>query len=178
MADQSPDQDHRIVVGVDGSPCSKTALRWAMAQAQQTGADVEAVAVWQFPTVYGAGFGYAYPASTFDGETFDDDSAAADAQKALDETVSEVCARADQPVKVLTRVAQGHPAEVLTTAAAGAQMLVVGTRGHGTFAGILLGSVSQHCVQHAPCPVVVVPPETGSAASHTPITDDAWSQSR
>ena len=172
MPDQTTDREHRIVVGVDGSLCSKTALRWAMNQARQTGAEVEAVAAWQFPTVYGAGFGYAYPSATFDG-----DSAAADALKALDETVSEVSAESDQPVKVLTRVAEGHPAEVLITAAAGARMLVVGTRGHGSFAGILLGSVSQHCVQHAPCPVVVVPPAVETAASHLPNTDDAWSQS-
>ncbi|MEV0561406.1 universal stress protein [Dactylosporangium sp. NPDC049742] len=52
---------------------------------------------------------------------------------------------------------QGHPAKVLLDAANGAELLVVGSRGHGTFTGILLGSVSQHCVQHAPCPVVVVP---------------------
>jgi nucleotide-binding universal stress UspA family protein len=54
-------------------------------------------------------------------------------------------------------VVEGHPAQVPLRAAGGAQLLVVGSRGHGTFAGIMLGSVSQHCVQHAPCPVVVVP---------------------
>jgi nucleotide-binding universal stress UspA family protein len=54
-------------------------------------------------------------------------------------------------------VIEGHPARVLLDTAKDAQMLVVGSRGHGTFAGIMLGSVSQHCVQHAPCPVVVVP---------------------
>jgi nucleotide-binding universal stress UspA family protein len=172
MPDQTTDQEqeHRIVVGVDGSPCSKTALLWALNQARQTGADVEAVAAWQRPATYGAGLGYAY---VWPPSTLDVDSAAADALKALDETVSDVTAQMDQPIKVLTRVVQGHPAEVLTTAAAGAQMLVVGTRGHGTFAGILLGSVSQHCVQHAPCPVAVIPPAT----SHPTNTDDAWSQS-
>lgn len=62
------------------------------------------------------------------------------------------------PVPVLTRVLHGHPAQVLLDAAGGTQLLVVGSRGHGAFAGMLLGSVSQHCVQHASCPVVVVPP--------------------
>jgi hypothetical protein len=62
------------------------------------------------------------------------------------------------PVQILTRVLHGHPAHVLLDAASGAQLLVVGSRGHGAFAGMLLGSVSQHCVQHASCPVVVVPP--------------------
>jgi nucleotide-binding universal stress UspA family protein len=51
----------------------------------------------------------------------------------------------------------GHQAQVLADAAVGGQLLVVGSRGHGTLPGMLLASVSQHCVQHAPCPVVVVP---------------------
>jgi nucleotide-binding universal stress UspA family protein len=63
----------------------------------------------------------------------------------------------DQPVEVRTRVIHGRPASVLLETAIGADMLVLGSRGHGTFAGMLLGSVSQHCVQHAPCPVLVVP---------------------
>src|ERR1035438_2141569 len=59
-------------------------------------------------------------------------------------------------VPVRARVAQGHAAQVLLAAAAGADLLVVGSRGHGGFAEALLGSVSQHCVQHALCPVVIV----------------------
>jgi hypothetical protein len=62
-----------------------------------------------------------------------------------------------QRVEVSTRVLRGHPAQVRLEAATGADLLVLGSRGHGTFAGMLLGSVSQHCVQHAPCPVLVVP---------------------
>ena len=53
-------------------------------------------------------------------------------------------------------VAEGHPAGVLLAQVEGADMLVVGSRGHGGFTGMLLGSVSQHVVAHAPCPVVVV----------------------
>jgi nucleotide-binding universal stress UspA family protein len=63
----------------------------------------------------------------------------------------------DHPVEVAIRVVEGHPVHVLMDAARKAQILVLGSRGHGTFTGILLGSVSQHCVQHAPCPVVVIP---------------------
>ncbi|MFI9100990.1 universal stress protein [Streptomyces fildesensis] len=77
--------------------------------------------------------------------------------RGVDEVVANESERLDRSVEVPARVVEGHPAEVLLAAAAGAQLLTVGTRGHGTFAGILLGSVSQHCVQHAPCPVVVVP---------------------
>jgi nucleotide-binding universal stress UspA family protein len=146
----SPDpNDHRIVVGVDGSAGSKSALRWAMTQAQLTGAKVEAITCWQDPVTWG--YTYGVPALYEAGDL------AASAEKYLGETITEVAGQLGQPADVLSRVVQGHPAEVLTEAATGAGLLVVGSRGHGTFAGIMLGSVSQHCVQHAPCPVVVVP---------------------
>lgn len=141
--------DHRIVVGVDGSAGSKAALRWAMTQAQLTGAKVEAVACWQDPVMWG--YTYGVPALYEAGDL------AASTEKSLGETITEVAGYLGQPADVLSRVVQGHPAEVLIKAANGAGLLVVGSRGHGTFAGIMLGSVSQHCVQHAPCPVVVVP---------------------
>ena len=150
MTEHVTDGADRIVVGVDGSPGSKTALRWAMDQARLTGATVQAVISWQDPAQYGTAYGWT--AATFEGDTF-----ATTMAKVLDETVAEVSAQLPHPVTVLPQVVEGHPAESLLHAAAGAQLLVVGSRGHGTFAGIILGSVSQHCVQHAPCPVVVVP---------------------
>ncbi|MGX6608454.1 universal stress protein [Micromonosporaceae bacterium Da 78-11] len=150
MTDHGTDVAGRIVVGVDGSPGSKTALRWAMNQARLTGATMEAITSWQDPAQYGTAYGWTTAA-------FEDDTFATAMAKVLDETVAEVSAQLSHPVTVLTQVVQGHPAEALLLAAAGAQLLVVGSRGHGTFAGIILGSVSQHCVQHAPCPVVVVP---------------------
>ncbi|WP_317620853.1 universal stress protein [Streptomyces sp. CBMA123] len=61
-----------------------------------------------------------------------------------------------RPVEIRTRVQEGGAAACLLDAARGAELLVVGSRGHGGFTGALLGSVGQHCVQHAPCPVVVV----------------------
>jgi nucleotide-binding universal stress UspA family protein len=82
---------------------------------------------------------------------------AAVTRKTLDQTIEEVSAGLEQPVEVTARVEQGHPAVVLPAVAVGAQLLVVGSRGHGAFAGMVLGSVSQHCVQHMSCPVVVVP---------------------
>ena len=180
VKDQTSEPDGRIVVGVDGSPSSRTALRWAMTQARLNGATVEAVTVWHdilgYDHGYGMGYGWAAPTGSAS------DSMPSVSQSRLDATIAEVSTQLDEPVKVLTRIAQGHPAEVLTAAAAGAQMLVVGTRGHGTFAGILLGSVSQHCVQHAPCPVLVVPAaaaDRDAATTHTPVAvaEDAWSQS-
>jgi len=150
MTDHVTDSADRIVVGVDGSPGSKTALKWAMNQARLTGAALEAITSWQDPVQYGTAYGWTTTA-------FEGDSFAVAMGKVLDETVAEVTAQVPRPVAVLTRVVEGHPAEALLRVAAGAQLLVVGSRGHGTFAGIVLGSVSQHCVQHAPCPVVVVP---------------------
>ena len=150
MTDHATDSTHRIVVGVDGSQGSKTALKWAMNQAHLTGATVEAITTWQDPAQYGTAFGWT--SAAFEGDTY-----ATTMVKALDDTVAEVAAQMPQPATVLAQVVEGHPAEALLHAAAGAQLLVVGSRGHGSFAGIVLGSVSQHCVQHAPCPVVVVP---------------------
>jgi len=133
----------RIVVGVDGSPASIDALRWATRQASLTGAAVEAVIAWQYPMVYGG-----YPTTgNIDWQ--------ANAQTILDIAVDE----ADLPAQTgpLTRkVVEGHPAKVLVDAAAGAALLVVGSRGHGGFAGMLLGSVSEHVSAHARCPVLVI----------------------
>lgn len=134
--------DNRIVVGVDGSDASRDALRWAVRQAERAGASVQAVMTWHVPTDYGA-----MPTEYYDLEP--------QAKKTLDATVQE--ALADHPgVPVAALIVQGHPAPALLDAAANAELLVVGSRGHGAFTGMVLGSVSQHCVSHAPCPVVVV----------------------
>ncbi|MET0415328.1 MAG: universal stress protein, partial [Actinoplanes sp.] len=79
------------------------------------------------------------------------------AEKSLNETVAQVLSAEDNPVAITTRVIDGPAAPVLLAAGKGAELLVLGSRGHGAFAGMLLGSVSQHCVQHAPCPTVVIP---------------------
>jgi nucleotide-binding universal stress UspA family protein len=150
MNEHTEDTTRRIVVGVDGSPGSTVALRWAMDQARLADATVEAVAAWQEPAPYG--YSYDWAPATYNGESF-----ATITAKMLDAAIAEVSALTGPPVTVLPRVVEGHAVQVLHAAATGAQLLVVGSRGHGTFAGIALGSVSQHCVQHAPCPVVVVP---------------------
>ena len=150
MIDKVSTDRPRIVVGVDGSECSKTALAWALTQARLTGAQIEAVTTWQEPAMYG--FTYASAPGTFEGE-----SISALTEKVLRETVADVAGTGGAPVEIVNRVVEGPPAQVLLRIAADAQLLVVGTRGHGAFSGMLLGSVSQHCVQHAPCPVVVIP---------------------
>ena len=150
MNGQATRKDQYIVVGVDSSHGSKTALGWALGQSRLTGAAVEAVAAWQQPATYE----YSSGAIPFPSPG---DNIAATAEKILTETVSQAVGTGDQPVDVRVTVAHGPAAQVLLEAAAGAELLVVGSRGHGAFAGMLLGSVSQHCTHHAPCPVIVVP---------------------
>lgn len=150
MAQYTDAKPRPVVVGVDGSTCSQTALRWGLAQAKLTGSPIEAVAAWQYPEVYG--YGYGWVPSMPEGAEFEKT-----AERALQETVATVRDQLDHPAEVAIRVVEGHPVQVLTDAGRNAQLLVLGSRGHGTFSGILLGSVSQHCVQHAPCPVVVIP---------------------
>lgn len=132
------------MVGVDGSPSSMLALRWALDQAHATGADVEAVHAWQIPTSFGA------PVALLPGEDL-----AAEARTALSTAIDRT--RSDERnVVVHSHVDRGDPATVLLERARDADLLVVGNRGYGGFARSLLGSVSQHCIHHAVCPVVVV----------------------
>jgi nucleotide-binding universal stress UspA family protein len=136
--------DRRIVVGVDGSPSSMTALRWAILQAELTECAVDAVTAWRLPSRYG--FAAVMDRATdFEG----------DARKVLADALNEVSS-VEPDVIIRSSVVEGHPAEVLVRAARGADMLVVGSRGHGGFTGAVLGSVSQYCVHHAPCPVLVI----------------------
>lgn len=139
----APDSAHssRIVVGVDGSSASGAALAWALQQAALTGAPVEMVAVWQFPNTWGLEFA-----------EMDADWAAM-AQTTLDSMES---ACAEDASHVTKTVAQGHPAELLVEASKTASLIVVGSRGHGGFLGMLLGSTSEYVIAHAHCPVLVV----------------------
>ncbi|MFF1797370.1 universal stress protein [Kitasatospora sp. NPDC058263] len=136
-----------IVVGVDGSPASERALRWAIDYARLTGGGVRAIAAWEYPAFYGwAGLAMP-PAEGFNPEEL--------AGRTLSETVAKV-AGADAGVRIAETVMPGNAAQALLEAAQGAALLVVGSRGLGGFSGALLGSVSRHLTEHAPCPVVVV----------------------
>jgi len=146
----------RIVVGVDGSVPSKAALSWAVEQGRLTGAVVEAVIAWEFPATYG----YPVPVSDVNWEQL--------ARQAVSEAICDV-SEGTAPVKVTYKVVEGNAAQVLLEESVGADLLVVGNRGHGGFVEALLGSTGQHCVHHATCPVVVIrdsmtdqPPEGGS----------------
>jgi len=132
----------RIIVGVDGSPSSEQALRWAAEQARRTGQEVHAVVAWEYPPSYG-------------GAPIGDIDWAGDRREALQKAVANTLDGTDAQ-RVVQQVVHGHPARALLDAAEGADLLVVGCHGYGGFAGMLLGSVSQHVVAHAPCPVLVM----------------------
>ena len=137
-------EGHRVVVGVDGSDASRLALDRAVDQAVLTGAALEAVTAWAWP----GSTGWTLPLP-------DDYDPEADATAMLEESLVPV--RVAHPeLEVLTVVAEGSPSALLVKASEGADLLVVGSRGHGGFTGKLLGSVSEHCTRSAGCPVMVV----------------------
>jgi nucleotide-binding universal stress UspA family protein len=143
MSETAAAEPPRIVAGVDGSDSGQAALRWAVRQAKLTGGRVEAVTAWHYPAAVGltpvgidADFeSYAHQIS-------------AEALTAVDGL--------EPGVTVSPLVAEGYPAELLLEAAKGADLLVLGRRGHGGFTSALIGSVSLHCVLHAHCPVLVL----------------------
>jgi nucleotide-binding universal stress UspA family protein len=132
----------RIVVGVDGFEPSGAALRWAIHQAKLTGAVVEAVTAWHIPV----GTGWVAPADMPDYQD--------DARTVLTEAITEMRA-IDPEVEIRSYVVEGRAGPVLVDAAEGAELLVLGNRGHGGLTEALLGSVGQFCVHNAPCPVVI-----------------------
>jgi nucleotide-binding universal stress UspA family protein len=135
----------RIVAGVDGSASSNDALRWAARQAELTGARVEAVMAWAYAPI-------AFPLTTPTPVTYD---MGPEAQQQLEGIISEV--RREFPsVEISSVVQEGWAGKTLLAAAEDADLLVVGSRGHGAVMGLLLGSVSEYCVTHARCPVVVI----------------------
>ena len=135
------------MVGVDGSVSSYTALRWAAAEAADHGADLVILKVWEHTLLPPAG-------SVSVSERYVPDPSQRTTKDLLKE-IREVLGE-DPPVLVQPRVKQGNPAKVLIEESADADLLVVGTRGHGGFIGLVLGSVSQHVAAYAKCSVTVV----------------------
>ncbi len=141
-----------IAVGVDGSDKSLPALRWAAKEAAAHGHTLRIVTAWSVPVtaLCPGGLPAPYPSDELLGD-------ARAAQEA-------VLAKVDLPagVQIEHHIVEGGPAAVLLDAAESAELVVVGSRGHGGFKGLLLGSVSHQVVGHAACPVVVVPSSTPS----------------
>jgi len=148
-----------VVVGVDGSPGAREALRWALAEGRLRNSPVRVVHAWTFGYIGSGVEGLAFregPVSPYgSGAGIDLSDLHAAAEDLLERSLAEVGDEIEA-VEIERRVVQGAAAAILISAVAPGDLLVVGSRGHGGFVGLLLGSVSLQCVHHAPCPVVVV----------------------
>lgn len=148
LVPSDPGRLARVVVGVDGSEEALHALRWATGLARAVGASIEVVAAYHV-TPIGVGAPWVAPVPVVSDR---------DLQAAAAEVLDTAVSRADAADVVVERtVAAGGAAQRLLDRAQDADLLVVGSRGHGGFAGLLLGSVSRRCLVHPPCPVAVVP---------------------
>jgi|SRR5271155_612369 len=135
----------RVVVGTDGSEGGDRALKWAAGEARRSEAVLHIVVAWSISM--SAGFSF----------TVEMDEVQRASDDTLERSISWV--RKNEPdVEVRGEVSQDAPALALVDASAGADLLVVGSRGLGGFRGLLLGSVSQHCAHHAHCPVAIIRP--------------------
>ncbi len=149
MSDQPSPTPGRVVVGVDGSSSSLAALRWAARVGAALGLQIDATTSWEYPASYGMV------------GVVGDWNPEADAHTVIDRAVDAAFdGRAPEGLRTVVR--SGRPAPVLLEASRDAELLVVGSRGHGGFVGLLLGSVSTQCAEHAVCPVVVVHGETAT----------------
>ncbi|MGO4103690.1 universal stress protein [Leifsonia sp. YAF41] len=137
-----PNDYSRIIVGVDGSEGSVKALRHATGLARKFGSAVEAICVWSFPVAYSP-----LPVAWHPDE---------DAQRIV-ATVGDTVFGSTWPSWFTATIREGSPADILIAESSSADLIVVGSRGFGGFAGLLLGSVSAQCAEHAHCPVLVVP---------------------
>lgn len=148
-ADPRPDdgdRSTRVVVGMDDSPGALAALRYAVTEAAYRDGEVLAMHVWQFPTSWGFGGAWA-----------DDYDPGVYLTDALTKTVAQLqderTAAGEKAVRIVTLVKEGFSSRALVAAAEGSALLVLGARHHNR----LLGSVSQACINQAPCPIVLIP---------------------
>ncbi len=147
-----------VAVGIDGSEGAKAAFRWALAEARLRNAPLRVVHAWTHARVGG---------TTLRVETGDPQH---EAEELLERTISDAATDA-HTVNIDRQVVHGEAARALVAAVSQSDLLVVGSRGRGGFAELLVGSVSQHCVHHAPCPVVVV-------HRPQPVTDQSQTRHR
>jgi nucleotide-binding universal stress UspA family protein len=136
-------REHVIVCGIDGSPAGRRALDWALEEARRRDCRLRAVTVWSWDGLEAVG------AASSPAEA--KERAAQLQDRVLDE------AQGDPAVEVERLVVAGRPSEQLCTAALDAELMVLGSHGHGAAHDALVGSTSQHVIRHATCPVVILP---------------------
>jgi nucleotide-binding universal stress UspA family protein len=147
-----------IVVGVDGTPASKVALEFALREGAARGSAVEVVTVWSWVGVGGQLVGPESPSE-----------ARERAQSQQDQAVAEVLDQVSDPPVVSRQIVEGDPANALLRAARSGDYLVVGSAHKGVVRRALLGSVSEYCVRHAKCPVVVIPVSEPQVTEIAPV---------
>ncbi|MEX2255644.1 MAG: universal stress protein [Acidimicrobiia bacterium] len=138
--------EDRIVVGVDGSTSSQAALRWAADEARRRGVGLHVVTCWDFPVLPVGPYQPPISAEELHRE----------AREVAEKEIANVLGASGRDLDVSIAITEGPPSLTLLVFARTAAMVVVGSRGRGGFAGLLLGSVSQHLAEHARCPVVIV----------------------
>jgi nucleotide-binding universal stress UspA family protein len=170
-----------VVAGVDGSPGARAALRWAIAEARLRQARLRAVHAWA--PDYGAGYlggGYASMGGGYGYLRADAGDYLSGLRQAAEEMLERVMAELTveaEGVEIERQAVERVAAQVLVEAAGAGDLLVVGSRGYGGFAGLLLGSVSQQCAHHARCPVVIVhapkpSPSEAESADAAPVASE------
>lgn len=167
------DDRARIVVGVDGSQCARAALEFALAEAARRDAELHVVSVVPTLEYWPVGFGMASYSAAMPTLEQIISEVQQETQRFVESVVTEQGGTAAR-IAVRVETLSGAPAAVLIEQAQGADLLVAGHRGRGPLASALLGSVSMHCVLHAPCPITIVrpsaqpaeePPPAGTAAA-------------
>ncbi|MCV7179336.1 universal stress protein [Mycolicibacterium sphagni] len=166
---EGPHESGRLVVGVDASQGSLEALLWAFGDARARQIPIHAILAWQYhPPWVDPGMGSMFPLG-YQPEGGVPEDAFAKTSTAVDNLLDAAIRRATaadpdsatDPVAITQETVEGHPAQVLLESVGTCDIMVVGSHGHGGFVGAVLGSISQHVVSHARCPVVVVPAPSG-----------------
>lgn len=142
QSNESGERRGRIIVGVDGSEASVTALRHGIRMANALGASLEAIATWHLLSSYSSGSEFGFTPQD-------------DARSILEGAVKSTFG-ADVPEWFTATTMEGKADQILIEQSRGAEMLVVGSRGHGGLSGLLLGSVSALCAERAHCPVLII----------------------
>jgi nucleotide-binding universal stress UspA family protein len=137
--------NYRIVVGVDGSHAGNRALEWACREVERRGGTVQAVIAWSWDGIDGAVIAKTHPSEE-----------RARAERALTDSVN-AAGTLYPNVPIASQAVQGAPVRVLTSAAEQADLLVLGSHGHGRVFHAVLGSVADECIRAATCPVLIVP---------------------
>jgi nucleotide-binding universal stress UspA family protein len=142
-----------VVVGVDGSAGSREALQWAIAEARLRQVPLRAIHAWTYAEpLMPPLIGYPYGGAEYVESAIEERRQGA--ERLLEQTTAALAE--GHEIEIERGIAEGSAARVLIDAVGEDDLLVVGSRGHGGFRSLLLGSVSQQCAQHAPCPVVIV----------------------